>query len=94
MASKKEISMKFFSKVIKDDAVVIGRWKCECGKELTQHNGSGYTNLHQHIVSCHSQDLISRTVLNQSTLNNFVNKKHSNVQGGANKFGHFLSESK
>ena len=71
----KAIVFKYFSK---HGAEIDGKWKCTCGKILTQKRSTGWTNLFNHIKTQHSEYNQSQ---NQDTLQNYFNSGESTSKG-------------
>ena len=72
----KAIAKRYFTEFPED----ISKWKCRCGKILTQKPNTGWSNLFQHIKSQNS-DYIQDA---QSTLQSFVVSKPTSTKKAAN----------
>merc|ERR1712062_649345 len=46
-SSQRDICLTYFTEISEN------KWKCRCGRELTQKKGSGWTNLLNHLKSQH-----------------------------------------
>ena len=72
----KAIVKRYFTEFPEDNS----KWKCRCGKILTQKPNTGWSNLFQHIKSQHSDYLQDA----QSTLQSFVVSKPASTKKAAN----------
>ena len=62
MSSQRDICLSYFTEISEN------KWKCRCGRELTQKKGSGWTNLLNHLKSQHPNYSDDASQLKISTL--------------------------